>query len=224
MTVMKEKKKQTESGFSLIELMVAMTVMLIMMGVASSLFSKSLSTRLRESRTTDALTSAYAALNVMSREIGNGGFGLLNPATGLASNGIVLADSTAQQIHIRSNFTNITPYTDPNAPGQTDDPGEDVTYYFESSTRSIVRYDPHSSPTTSVVVNKISNVTFEYFDYATSVSTGVSTLGTPTASTGRIVITVTVDLDPVVGQPNPQAITFSSEVNMRNSNYMLQQY
>jgi prepilin-type N-terminal cleavage/methylation domain-containing protein len=220
---MEARNKKTESGFSLIELVIAMTVMLIMMGVASTLFSKSLSTRLRESRTADALTSAYAALNVMSREIGNGGFGLLNPASGLASNGIVLADSNDQQIHIRSNFTNVVPYTDPNAPGQTNDPGEDVTYYFEPTTKSIVRYDPHATPTTSVVVNKISNVRFSYFDYVTSGSAGVPNV-VPTAATGRIVITVTVELDPVQGQPNPQAITFSSEVNMRNSNYMLQQY
>lgn len=220
---MEARNKKTESGFSLIELVIAMTVMLIMMGVASTLFSKSLSTRLRESRTADALTSAYAALNVMSREIGNGGFGLLNPASGLASNGIVLADSNDQQIHIRSNFTNVVPYTDPNAPGQTNDPGEDVTYYFEPTTKSIVRYDPHATPTTSVVVNKISNVRFSYFDYVTSGSGGIPNV-VPTAATGRIVITVTVELDPVQGQPNPQAITFSSEVNMRNSNYMLQQY
>jgi prepilin-type N-terminal cleavage/methylation domain-containing protein len=221
---MTANKKHAQTGFSLLELMVAMTVMLIMMGVASTLFSRSLGVRLRESRTTDALTSAYAALNVMSREISNGGFGLVNPATGLATNGIVLADSSDHQIHVRSNFTNITPYTDPNAPGQTNDPGEDVTYYFESATKSIVRYDPHSTPTTSVVVNKISNVTFNYYDYVTSGSSGTGPNAAPTAATGRIVLTVTVDLEPVYGQPNPEAITFSSEVNMRNSNYMLQQY
>jgi len=217
-------RKRSQSGFSLLELMIAMTIMLIMMSVATSLFSRSLSTQLRESRTTDALTSAYAALNVMSREIGNSGYGLLDPATGLATNGIVLPDSDAHKIHVRSNFNNITAYTDPNAPGQTNAPGEDVTYYFEATTKSIVRYDPHSSPTTSVVVNKISNVTFNYYDYVTSGSSGTGPNTTPTGATGRIVITVSVDLDPIYGQPNPSSITFSSEVNMRNSNYMLQQY
>ena len=220
---MRSRKQLSQSGFSLIELMITMTIMLIMMGVAGTLFSKSMSVRARESRTTDALTSAYAALNVMSREIGNGGFGLVDPASGLASNGIVPADSNDHQVHIRSNFTNAVPYADPNAPGQTNDPGEDITYYFEPTTKSIVRYDPHSDPTTSVVVNKISNVTFNYFDYVTSGSAGTP-VTTPSAATGRIVITVTVDLDPVNGQPNPQAVTFSSEINMRNSNYMLQQY
>src|SRR5437762_4107022 len=219
-----EKKANGQAGFSLVELMVAMTLMLILMGVASSLFSRSLSVRARESRTTDALTSAYAALNVMSREISNSGYGLMDPATRIAVNGIVLPDSNSQKIHVRSNFTNSAAYTDPNAPGQTNDPGEDVTYYFEPTTKSIVRYDPHSLPTTSVVVNKISNVVFSYYDYATSGSSGTGPNTAPTATTGRMVITVTVDLDPVYGQPNPQSVTFSSEVNLRNSNYMLQQY
>jgi type II secretory pathway pseudopilin PulG len=213
-----------EAGLSLIELLISMTVILIMMGAATTLFSKAMSVRARESRTTDALTSAYAALNLMSRELSNSGFGLLEPGTTVASNGIIIADSGERQIHVRSNFTNAAAYTDPNAPGQTIDPGEDVTFYFEAPTRSIVRYDPHASPTTSVVVNRISDVRFQYFDYATSGSTGSGPNTTPTSSTARIVITVTVDLDPVPGQPNPQAVTFSTQVNMRNSNYMLQQY
>jgi len=199
-----------------------MTVMLILMAVAASLFARSLSVRARESRTTDALTSAYAALNLMSREISNGGFGLRDAATRRATNGIVVGDSSQQQIHLRSNFTNVTPYTDPNF-GQTSDPGEDVTYFFESGTQSIVRFDPNADPQVSVVVNKISGVRFDYYNYDVAAGmTGPFT--TPTSATGRIVLTVRVDLDPVYGQPNPQSITFSSEVNMRNSSYMLQQY
>jgi hypothetical protein len=159
----------------------------------------------------------------MSREISNSGFGLHSrTSTEVATNGIEISDSSANQIHIRSNFTNVADYSDPNAPGQTNDPGEDVTYYFEAPTRSIVRYDPHASPTTSVVVNRISNVTFRYFDYVASGSSGVES-PVPSTNTARIVITVTVDLDPVPGQPNGQ-VTFSSQVNLRNSNYMLQQY
>ena len=216
---MKFKRKKRDGGFSLIELLIAMTVLLIFMGIAATLFGKSMSVRTRESRTTDALTAAYAALNVMSREISNAGFGLAT-AEGRATNGIILEDSDDQQIHVRANFTNVTPYGDAS---QTDDPGEDVTYYFEPDTQSIVRYDPHSDPTISVVVNKISNVEFKYYDYVMSGSAGTES-NVPSAATGRMVITVTVELDPVEGQPDPISISFSTEVNLRNSNYMLQQY
>ena len=213
-----------EAGLSLIELLISMMVILILMGAATTLFSKAMSVRARESRTTDALTSAYAALNVMSREISNSGFGLHQPGSTVASNGIIVEDSGERQIHVRSNFTNFVAYTDTNAPGQTIDPGEDVTYYFDEPTKSIVRYDPHATPTTSVVVNRISDVKLEYYDYAESGSTGVGPLTVPSVSTARIVLTVKVELDPVPGQPNPEAVQFSSQVNLRNSNYMLQQY
>jgi len=219
-----QTKNIHQTGFSLVELLISMTIILALMGIASTLFARALGVRSRESRTTDALTSSYAALNVLSREISNSGYGLVDPSSGQASNGIVIADSNAHQIHVRSNFTNVAAYTDANAPGLTSDPGEDVTYYFEPTTKSIVRFDPHSVPTTSVVVNKISNVTFSYFDYAPSSSSSTGPNVVPTAATGRIVITVTVNLEPVYGQPNPQSISFTSEVNMRNSNYMLQQY
>lgn len=225
-------KKSLQSGYSLLELLIAMTVLLMLMAVATTLFARALGVRARESRTTDALTSAYAALNLISREMSNSGFGLADPVKGRAVNGIEIADSGDHQIHVRSNFTNEVSYTDANAPGQTLDPGEDVTYFFEPDTKSIVRYDPHpcqssnptcSDPTTSVVVNKISNVEFQYYDYFLSGSVITGPHNVPSAATGRIVITVSVELDKVEGQPD-HTVSFSTEVNLRNSNYMLQQY
>jgi prepilin-type N-terminal cleavage/methylation domain-containing protein len=223
---MLSKKTKTEAGFSLLELLISMLVMLILLSIVATLLSRSLSVRARESQRTDALTAAQAALNVLSREIANAGFGLETPGDArLASNGIVPADSNATQIHIRANINNIGLTTLP--PGSTvlstNEPGEDITYFFDAATDSIVRYDPHNTPTTSVVVNRISNVIFEYFDYVGADSTGVQ-VTTPTNDTGRIRITVTVQLDPVYGQPNPSNVTFTSDVTLRNSRYMLNQY
>lgn len=214
---MKIARAQKQKGFSLLELIIAMTVTLILMAIAATLFSGALGTRARESRRTDALTSAQAALNVMSRELANSGYGLTN-------NGIVYADSSSQRLHFRSNVVNTN--------GVTCDPGEDVTYFFDAATRSIVRYDRFpstpancSAPSgeTSVVVNRISNVIFQYYDYTGSNSTPTE-VTTPTANTSRIRITVTVQLDPVQGQPDNQTVTFKSEVTLRNSDYMLNQY
>ena len=203
--------------------MVAMVVMLILLGVVSSLLSQSMSVRARESQRTDALTSAHAALNVLSREIANSGFGIIaSDGSGLAGNGIVAADSNANRIHIRSNITNVGPTTGSTVLS-TNEPGEDITYFFDAATASIVRYDPNDTPRTSVVVNRISNVTFQYFDYSGTNSTGVE-VATPTNNTGRVRITVMVQLDPVYGQPNPSNISFTSDVTLRNSSYMLNQY
>lgn len=205
---MKKAKNNRNKGFSLVELLIAMAITLILLGVATTLFAGALGTRSRESRKTDALTSARAALSAISREISNSGYGLTN-------NGIVTQDSNAQKIHFRANLTN--------QDYETGGVGEEVTYYFDSATKSIVRYDPNATPTTSVIVNKISNVSFSYFDY-TAASSTYTTSTTPSVNTGRVRITVMVELEPVVGQPNNQSVTFTSDVTLRNSSYMLNQY
>lgn len=204
----KKVKNSREEGFSLIELMIAMGVTLLLMGVATSLFAGALGTRSRESRKTDALASARAALNSISREISNSGYGL-------TTNGIVTADSGAKKIRFRANLSN-EDYS-------TSGAGEDVTYFFDEATKSIVRFDPNATPQTSVIVNRISDVDFLYFDYVGSSSTPTSST-TPTNNTGRVRVTVTVQLEEVFGQPGDQTVTFTSDVTLRNSTYMLNQY
>lgn len=225
------KKHGASAGFSLAELLISMTIMLLLLGLVSGLFARALSIRSRESRRTDALTSAQAALSVMSREISNSGYGIFYLSTSnskVSSNGIITADSDARRIHFRANITN------EGAAGEsTSSPGEDVTYFFDDDTDSIVRYDPRGDPSktpsdvTSVIVNRISDVKFGYFDYSGNSSTPTpnNTTGasTPTVNTGRVRITITVQLDPVQGQPNSN-VTFTSDVTLRNSDYMLNQY
>lgn len=203
-----QKKKFNDKGFSLLELIIAMAFTLVLLGIVSTLFTAAVGTRSRQSRRTDALTSAQAALNIMSREISNSGYGLTN-------NGMVPADSNQQRLHFRSNVVN----TD----SATGSAGEDVTYFYDAETQSIVRFDPNDSPQTSIVVNRISNITLTYFDYVGSSSTPIQRT-TPTSSTGRIRINVTVQLENVTGQPSNQTVAFTSDVTLRNSDYMLFQY
>jgi hypothetical protein len=161
-------------------------------------------------------------LNVISREIANAGYGLKIATDGISDNGLVTADSTADKIHFRANITN-------NNIVLTDD-GEDVTYYYEPGTQSILRYDRNGAgpgtPETSIVINRISSLSFSYFDY--SGNNPVPTTGTvPTSRTGRVRVTVTVKLEKIaigLGQAEPQDVTLVSDVTLRNAEYMLQQY
>lgn len=198
-------------GFSLIELILSLVLTLIILGIAVATFSSALSTRQRESSNTDAITSVQAALNIMSREIGNSGYGLNN-------NGIVLTDSTNKRLRFRNNTTNT------GGNNTTSDPGEDVTFYFDSASQSVVRYDANVgvSGTTSGIINRVSDVEFLYHNYATD-GTFTSTT-TPTADTGRISITLTVTLVEVIGQPTGRTVTVTSDVTLRNSTYVLSQY
>jgi type II secretory pathway pseudopilin PulG len=200
------------SGFSTAELLIAMVIMLVIMGLASTLFSRSLGTRMRESSKTDALTSAQAALNVISREISNSGYGL-------TGNGIVIADSDPGKLHFLSNIKNDNEiFTDP---------GENLTYYYNPETQSILRYDSNGGGPnvgqSSILVNRISTLSFLYYDYiGTSGPTGPNLA--PTVNTGRVRVTVSVMLDRMVGQANPQSVTLMSDVTLRNSDFMLRQY
>jgi type II secretory pathway pseudopilin PulG len=198
-------KFECSKGFSLIELIISMLITVIILGVAVTVLSNALSMRSRESSRTDAITSAQAALNIMSREIGNAGFGL-------SDNGVV-TDSTLTVLHVRSNFTNTN--------ATTTDPGEDVVFYLDGTggDQSVVRRDNNTNET-SGIINRISRVEFAYQNY---VSTGTPPIG-PGPTTGKITITLTVLLPNVVGQPRGQTITVTSDVTLRNSAYMRGQY
>jgi prepilin-type N-terminal cleavage/methylation domain-containing protein len=196
---------RSDHGFSLIELIVSLVLTLIILGVAVSIFSSALGTRNRESSTTDAITSAQAALNIISREIGNAGYGL-------TSNGIVLADSTDKRIHIRTNTNN--------SDSLTNGAGEDVTFFYDATSQSVVRYDANTSLTTGVI-NRVSDVDFIYHNYNPD---GTNSTGLAAVNTGRVTIILKVILQDVIGQPAGRIITVDSDVTLRNSPYNLGQY
>lgn len=212
---MENSNRKKEAGFSLMEMPIAMTIVIVLLAIASLVFGRALGVRSRESSRTDALTAAQAALNVMSREISNAGYGLADNENSVHNNGIIIADSNASRLRVRANVFN-TNFT-------TSEPGEDVTYYFDSDAKSIVRHDPSQNPSTTYLVNQISNVSFSYFNYSRTSSTPTETT-TPTTETSRVKITVTVQLAEVQGQPTGRTVTLTSFVTLRNSDYMLSQY
>ena len=202
-----------QAGFSLVELIISMVITLVILGAGVAAFSGALSSRSYQSARTDALVSAQAALNVMSREIGNSGYGLLN-------NGIVLADSDTSQIHIRSNFNN--------ANDTTADQGEDITFFCNScdvNGGSVVRYDAYNGGSTSGIINSVSQVNFSYWDYDPATHAVTGPLATPSLNTARVTITLTVIIN-VEGQPTGDAanVRMSSDVVLRNSPYVLNRY
>ncbi len=209
-----KRKSKPEKGFSLIELIISLVITLIILGIAVAAFSSALGSRSREGSKTDAITSAQAALNIMSREIGNSGYGLSN-------NGIVLGvasdgnpESYDKRLHIRKNTTNDDYFTD--------DPGEDVTFYYDSNSQSVVRYDAYNGGSTSGIINRVSEVEFEYHNY--DPNGNITPSSTPSLTTGKIKIILTVFLVDVTGQPTNQTVLVSSDVTLRNSTYMLGQY
>ena len=205
---MNKSHNKNIAGFSLLELVISMTITLILMAMAGAIFSHSIGTRERETRRTEAIIAVQSALNLISREVANSGYGLTD-------NGIVIADSDAKSLHFRSNIHN--------EDAVTGSAGEDLMYFFEPNSSAIVRYDRFSVPQTSTVIDRIGDLSFEYWDYPDFAAPPTFS-NTPTADTARIRITVTIHLAPVQGQPDNQEITYTSDVALRNSRYISNQY
>ncbi|HYE65808.1 MAG TPA: prepilin-type N-terminal cleavage/methylation domain-containing protein [Pyrinomonadaceae bacterium] len=223
-----------EAGFSLIELLIGMTITLVVLSVASTLIARSFGVRMREDTRSEAIADTRHALNIMTREIANAGYSLPS-GLGLSSNGIVAASSNAQAIRIVTNT---------NRDGAINATSEDVIYQLYNDTtvtpnqRYIVRYDINAATNQSTVLaNRVDNLTIRYYDqrvnYTTAAGTcdiNVTTAGV-TESVNRslskyLVISVCVTL-PQIGTPNspgyrpPSQVQLTSDVNLRNSNLIL---
>jgi prepilin peptidase dependent protein B len=190
-------RKTDASGFSLIELVIAMTITLVVMVAASTLLATSLRTRTRENARSKALASAQRALNIMSREIGNAGYGLND-------NGLVVNDSNAASIRVRSNLDNDT---------TVNEPDEDVRFVFQSANRAIVRVD--NSGGSVVLATDITRLTITYLN----VAGGGATPGTAE----RVAIDLAVDLPAGPEQP-ASVVRLPSQVALRNAPNTLQQF
>src|SRR5215471_20452993 len=125
-------KSQNQAGFSLVELIIAMTITLVVLGIATTLLAQSLNVRTRGNDNVDAMADAERALNIMSREIGQAGFNLTD-------NGIVAADSVVDAngnstIRIRANLnkfdTNASATARAGIGVQGEDAGEDLKYFI----------------------------------------------------------------------------------------------
>ena len=188
---------KSETGFSLLELTIAMAITLAIMTAASTLLATSLRTRSRENVRSEALASAQRALNIMTREIGNSGYGLTD-------NGIVTADSGINSIRVRANLNNDTDLSD------TD---EDVRFVFQSANGAIVRVD--NAAGSVVLATNITGLTVKYLDMSGNVATS--------ATAERVNIDVLVDLPAALEEPH-SVVHLVSDVALRNGPNTLQQF
>ena len=175
------KTNKRDAGFSLIELVIAMTITLVVLGIATTLIARSLNIRTRANENVDALADAERALNIMSREIAQAGFNLAPP-----DNGIVAADSVTDgngnsTIRIRANLNKFdTSASDGARAGISlagEDSGEDIKYYIylTQGTSLLARYDQYASggPASTVLANRLDSFHVHYFAQKVTYSTQV---------------------------------------------------
>lgn len=217
----KAAKKGSQRGFSLIELMIAMAITLVILGIASTLLATSFKIRTRENARTEAIADVQRGLNIMSREIAIGGYGF-DPA----SNGLVVGDCDASSLRVRSNLNRYSSYST-----TIESENEDIKYLVDSTDDLdyLVRYDKFATGTqATVLANRITNLEIIYWS-PTNTVLDVSADPSQVANAVGVRITVSVDL-PEVGTPGSPGyqpattIQLSSDVTLRNKSQNLSTY
>jgi len=213
--------RHRERGFSLIELLLAMTIALALLGLTSGLLASSFNVRARENQKTDALADTQRALNIMTREIANTGFGLAN-------NGIVAADSNETAIRVRANLNAFDSQTSSNS---ISDRNEDVKYslYTAGADSYIVRLDIGTQNQTTVLANRVDALRIRYYparvNYTLSGNCDITSTSpevTQKSDTKYIVMSVCVELTArgAPGSPGYQPasrVQLVSDVYLRNA-------
>ncbi|HVF22318.1 MAG TPA: prepilin-type N-terminal cleavage/methylation domain-containing protein [Pyrinomonadaceae bacterium] len=220
-------KPNSQSGFSLIELVIAMSVTIVIATIASTLVAQSFRMRAREDTRSDAIADAHRALNIVTREIANSGFGLMD-------NGIVPGDSGSGSIRIRANLNAYMRDAANNPVAGSEgvvDRDEDIKYTMYNDDAAnrhyLVRYDAYIGSTvgqreaTTVLANRLDGFQLQYFD---STGTELNVTANPDLlrDVWKVRLTVGVIL-PAEGAPEspgyqpPTTINLVSDVVLRNA-------
>ena len=193
-----------EAGFSLIELIIAMALTLIVMGLASTLLAEAFGIRSREHTRVEAIADAQRALNILSREVANSGFGL-------TGNGVVAADSDAEAIRIRANLNS---FSGAGAQDATTDADEDLIFSIidNGNERLIYRHDVNTG-VTSPLADRVDSLQIDYLD-ADDVAVAADE-----AQKVRLTVGVLLPQVGVAGSPGyqpPSRTQVTSEIAIRN--------
>jgi len=195
-----------EAGFSLIELIIAMGLTLTVMSMASILLAEAFGVRTREHTRVEAIADAQRALNILSREVANSGFGL-------DGNGVVAADSGAETIRVRANLNS---FGGAGAQNATTDADEDLIFSIidNGAERLIYRYDVNTG-VTSPLADRVDLLQVDYLDEDDAVVTP------DLAEKVRFTVGVLLPQVGVAGSPGYQPASrtqVTSEVTLRNGN------
>ncbi len=219
------KNSNSQRGFSLIELLIAMTVTIVIAGIASTLVAQSFRMRTREDARSDAIADAHRALNIVSREIANSGFGL-------PDNGIVTGDTGPSSIRFRANLNAYT--TEAGASSvRFRDPDEDIKYsmYHDDAAdrHYLVRYDvtrPDREGIT-VLANRLDTFSLTYYDMDGN-TVDVLANTTNVSLVWKVMIEVGVTLPAIgvagsAGLPTDATVDspFGSRIKKRQSDHLL---
>ena len=244
---MKMRRSNSQAGFSLLEVIIAMGITVTILTLATTLLAAGFRVRAREDRKSDAIADVQRALNIMTREIANAGLKLPDGLPAISKNGVVTNDSDSESLRIVSNLNGMPDSANGYfEDSDVDDIDEDLKFLMYVDTtigqRYIVRYERNGANQTTVLANRIDSLIFRYYDEKVTYDTTIrmvdgnsicditnvkndAGLNKTEVSPGEakfVVIAVGVTL-PAVGTPNtdgyqpPSQVQLTSDVVLRNS-------
>ena len=215
-----KRLNSNDKGFTLFEFIIAMTITIVILGIASTLLATSFHVRTREQARTDSIADVQRAINIMSRELAIGGFGFDS-----SSNGLVVGDCNDATIRVRSNLNRYSGNS-----GTIESSGEDVKYLVDATEDQnyLVRYDRFGTSQKTVLANRINRLELVYWG-PTNTPLDVAADPSQVANAVGVRISVSVDL-PAVGKSGSAGfqpattIQLVSDVAFRNKSENLSTY
>jgi type II secretory pathway pseudopilin PulG len=215
-----------QAGFSIMELLVAMTVMIFITGAAATLLVGAFNVRAREDQRSEGTSDARRALNIISREVASSGYqlprGLTYVSGGVTKsvpvNGLIPEDCNAQAITFVTNLNAQGNFNstggEPNAQIAGADEAVKFQFVQDGASSFLVRRDLITG-TSLVLANRIDGVQFTFFNAAGNVAADAST-----ATSINIRLWVTLRAVGKAGSAGYQAasqVSLTSNVQLRNS-------
>ncbi|HZG52162.1 MAG TPA: prepilin-type N-terminal cleavage/methylation domain-containing protein [Pyrinomonadaceae bacterium] len=221
-----------EAGFSLMELLVAMTVMVFITGAAASLLVSAFNVRTREDQRSEGTADARRALNIISREVASAGYqlpsGLTYAAPGgtkpVPPNGLIAEDCNATSITFVTNTNaqgdfdqnpnDAIPDEDPNFEISGSDEAVKFQFVQDGASNFLVRKDLVTGDSL-VLANRIDGVQFDFLNPAGGTA---ATIAQATSINIRLWVTLNqVGRPGSAGYQAPSQVTLTSRVNLRNA-------
>lgn len=214
-----------QAGFSLIELLIAMLVMMVITGAASALLVSSFNVRSREDQRSDALADAQRAMNTFTRELANAGYKLprgltYQNAAGatllVARNGLLPADCDAQAVGFVANLDAMDGGA---GSGNVNSNGEAIKYqmFTDPAIGSFLVRRDMATGNTEVLANRVDGMNVTYLD-----ANGNDTAADVTkAASVRVQVWVNLRQVGTLGSPGYQParqVLLDSAVALRNAN------
>jgi type IV pilus assembly protein PilW len=184
------------NGFSLVELLVTLSVLAMVVAMVSGVLVSSNKTQLRTTTRAELQAETRQALSLLTTEVRQAGADPGIPPAGIT--GIVTADSTTLRVR-----------ADLNANGtiQTTEPSEDVTYTYNAGSKSLLR-NPGAGAAT--LLSNVTSIRYTYFDSNDQPLTPL-----PLSATNRALVH-TVNVTLTCEYRDSQPYTLTTRMTLRN--------